>query len=279
MTITPALSVYSAYGIPAATDVAQQLAATATLDATGLTGSSAVVELSGLGQLLSATSLFQNSLAVLQPGSASSGLGTNFGTDFGSLAAEVHNFVDTFNTLQSTLASLQSPVGALAGNTLANQFVQALNTQVTATFANGETGPTTLGQLGVELQPVAGGGASALTVNLQSLQSAFAANPTGTFSLLAQAVQSFGNLAANFAAQAGAESSTVGALGLGGGGFGGFSLADLFALESLGGLGGSNSFGFADLLALSALGGGGALTLTQQLTALNEFNLVSSLIG
>lgn len=268
MTVTPPVSLYSSLGVQPTASLLSLLSPTTGSNAGGLYGGSTIVELSGLGQLLSATALFQNNLANLQPGSANSGLGQNFGTDFGSLAAEAQNFVDTFNTLQSTLAGLQSAYGPLAGDALTTQFSQALDTRATATQANGGTAPTTLADIGITLQTGATGGT--LSIDLQALQAAYQANPTGTFSLLAQAAQSLGNVAANYASQAGAESTTLA----------GIAQADSqLSLLFGSGLTGSSSFGLADLLALSSMTSGSTGTLTQQLLALNEFNLVSTLIG
>lgn len=270
MTITPALSVYSPYAIQQTSDLASALLGANTQTAAGFVGNSAIVELSGLGQLLAATDVFQANLAALQPGSTSSGLGQNFGTDFGSLAAEAQNFVDTFNTLQNTLANLQGASGPLFGDTLTAQFSQALTAQATATIGNGTAAPNSLADIGITLQaPSDSAAGGTLSIDLQALQSAYSANPSGTFSLLDQAAQSLGGVAANFAGQAGVEAATLGAVAQ-------FS-SELLLLGS--GLTGSNTLSLTDLLALSSLNSGSALTLTQQVLALNEFNLVSTLIS
>ena len=265
MTVTPASSLYSLFGTQAVDPLALLGLPTATQYSGSIPfGTSAIVELSGLGQLLAATSTFQDALANLQPGSADSGLGQNFGTDFGSLAAEAQNFVDSFNALQNALAGLQSGAGPLTGDALAAQFAQALGDQATATFTNG-TGPTTLADIGI-----AQSDSGTLSIDLQALQTAYQANASGTFSLLAQAAQSLGQVAAGYADQAGAESATLGSVAQLGSGLSLLFGSDLTA---------SNNFGLADLLALSSLSSGNATTLTQQLLALNEFNLISNLIA
>jgi Flagellar hook-associated protein 2 C-terminus len=264
MTITPALSLYSSLAVQPTNNLTSLLATTAAQDAGGLYGNSTVVELSGLGQLLSAAAVFQNNLASLHPGSTDSGLGQNYGTDFASLAAEAQNLVDNFNALQGTLTGLQSS-GLLTGNALAAQFSQSLDTAATGTIAGGGTGPATLADIGITQQSATG----TLSVDLQALQSAYQADPSATFSLLAQAAQSLGTVASDFTRQAGAETATLNGLG---------SSGDLSLLLGAGST--SNNFlGFADLLALSSLTSGNSSTLTRQLLALNEFNLVSTLTG
>lgn len=229
--------------------------------------SSTIVSLSGLGQLLSAVSFFQTNLAALQPGSSNSGIGKNFGNDFGSLAAEAQNFVDTFNNLQSTFNSVQGRFGILPAQALAGQFVQALNQQATAAFDNGGSALTKLAQIGINFQasiiPGAGG---VLSIDLKALQSAFNTDQAGTFSLLGHAARALGNLASSFAGEAGSVSTNLGTL----------------AQQSLGlfaaGLMGTGVQGTSDLVALELLSLGNP-SQSQQLAALNQYLLVSTLLG
>jgi hypothetical protein len=259
VTITPAPPIYSPYSILPVGDISSLLS-TASLQeqlATLGGGSSTVVDLSGFGQLLSATDLFQSSLSNLQPGSTASGIGENFGTNLASLAAEAQSFVDAYNTLQDNLTNLQESFGSLAGNSLVAQLAQALNAQVVEPIGNSNSAFTDLGQIGIEFQPASttsGGGT--LSLDLQTLQSAFETNPTAAFSLLAQATQALGNTASGFTSQAAGQ---------------------LPFLAS--GLWGNSSYAYSNWLALSSLNSGSATTLTQQLMALNEFNLVSSLLA
>jgi hypothetical protein len=265
MTVTPAQSVFAPFAISETGNVASLLSTTlAQQQLGGLLGGSTTVDLSGIGQLLSATDIFRNTLANLHPGSSASGLGQNFGTDFASLVAEAQYFVDAFNNLQSNLAFMQGSLGTLSGDTLAVQFARTLNTQSTLPLTNdtddisGTSAPTSLAEIGIEFQPTPTTAvAGTLSIDLQTLQSAFESNPTGTFSLLTQAVQSFGDLAATFSARAGSEAVT-------------------FASLATFGFGQSGLF---DLLLMSSFNSGNATTLTQQLMALNEFNLVSTLLG
>jgi hypothetical protein len=265
MAITPAQSVFAPFAVSATNNVASLISSTLAQEQSfSLLGGSTTVDLSGIGQLLSATDIFRNNLSILSPGTSTGGLGQNFGTDFASLAAEAQNFVDAFNNLQSNLAILQGPFGSITSEPLAAQFAQLLNSQATAPLANDASGaavnsaPTSLSEIGINLQPTSSAGVGGtLSIDLQTLQSAFESNPTGTFSLLTQAVQSFGELAATFSARAGSEAAT-------------------FASLSQFGFGQS---GLLDLLLMSSFNSGSATTLTQQLMAVNEFNLVSTLFG
>jgi hypothetical protein len=259
MAITPAQSIFAPLAVSQIGDMTSLLSTTAAQEQlVGLLGGSTTVDLSGIGQLLSATDVFQNALSNLHPGSTTSGLGQNFGTDFASLAAEAQNFVDAFNNLQSNLTFLQGPFGTLSGEPLAAQFSQTLNTQATLPIANGTSAPTSLAEIGIEFQsPSATAVGGTLSIDLQTLQSAFESNPTGTFSVLTQAVQSFGDVGATFSDQTGSEAAT-------------------FASLSQFGFGQS---GLLDLLLMSSFNSGSATTLTQQMMALNEFNLVSTLFG
>lgn len=71
-----------------------------------------------------------------------------------------------------------------------------------------------------------------------------------------------GDVAASFAGLAGSEAATLGSLAP-------FGFGQSASLQS----------GLINLLALSPFNSGSATTLTQQLMALNEFNLVSALLG
>lgn len=261
--ITPTASILSPFAVPQTTGLTSLLPTTVAATAlSSFFGGSTTVELSGLGQLLSAVDTFHGTLAKLQPGSTTSGLGDNFGTDVASLAAETQNFVDAFNTVQSNLARQAQSFGALTAEPLAAQFSQTLNELVAAPLVGSDPALTSLAQLGITLQPAPTAAGGTLTIDLDTLQSAFEGNPAGTFAALDQAVQLFGDAAAGFVSQVGRETATVAGLaqfGLGQTTFG--------------------SSGLINLLALSSFNSGVATTVTQQLMALNEFILVSTLLG
>jgi hypothetical protein len=75
-------------------------------------------------------------------------------------------------------------------------------------------------------------------------------------------VQAFGNVAATSAAQAGGESAVLGT-------------QELIGSRLMG----TGSLGLADRFALESFNSGIVTTLAPQLNALNQFNLVSTLLG
>lgn len=221
--------------------------------------SSTVVELSGLGQLLSTATTFQDQLAALRPGTPTSGGGENFGTDVASLAAEAQAFVDAFNNLQSNIANINETSSLLgSGIPGTSGLVLALDTQAQASLANGESALTSLADIGITFQPTTiPGGGGRLSIDLEALKSAFASDGAGAFSLLSEAANTFGDLARDFVSQSGAQFSTLGALFQA-------SAADQFL---------AGNFLF---LAQSGLNGTSA---QQVITALNQYALVSTLLG
>lgn len=233
-------------------------------------GASAVVELSSVGQALSAAASFQVSLAGFQPGAADSGVGQNFGDDFASLAAEAQFLVDAFNNLQGNLASLQTNFGSPTGQALTLPFVAALNQQATATVANGDSDLTRLAQIGISFQ--ADGTGATLSVDLGALQQAFAQDPEGSFSLLAASARSFESLAGDFTTQTGGATLDLANLTR--------SIALTQTLSLFGNTlsnTGNGLQGLPGLLLLDALSRGGSGT-NQQVAALSQFLLVSSLL-
>lgn len=269
-------------GINASTPLASLIAASAVNPANSLFApntsvltpglfdtASTIVDLSAQGQLLSAAVTFQDQLHALQPGTATSGGGQNFGTDFASLAAEVQNFVDAFNGLQNTIANINGAGSLLGTNaTGASGLVQSLNAETRANFANGNSALTNLAQLGIEFNPspspLPGGGGS-LSVNLGTLQSAFNTSPTGAFSLLTAAANAFNGLAGNFIGQTGSPASLVqSSLGV-------ELLANSLLSEA------QTNGDLGSLLAIESLTG--VSNLQQVILAMNEFNFVAGLGG
>lgn len=239
----------------------------------GLLGnSSTIVDLSAESQLLSSVTAFHDQLQSLQPGTASSGGGQNFGSDLTSLAAEVQNFVDAFNGVQSNLASIGS-ASTLFGSSIpaASDLSLSLNTQTQASFSNGSSALTNLSQLGIEFQPSPiPGGKSSLSINLNTLQSAFNSDASGAFSLLATAANSLGSLAGGFINQSGVILPSLTAQ------------AQLLASSNLltdGLLVSSQTGGdLSNLLTIASLTGGGE-NLQQVVSAINEYTLVSTLFA
>lgn len=249
------------------------LAAAASPVSAGLFGqSSSIVALSGASQVFSAAAIFQDQVAALQPGAAS-GIGQNFGSDVTSFAAEAQFLVDAFNGVQNSLATLAVVGGLGSSADLGIAFTQALADAAQTSFDNGDSNLTQLTQIGINFQASDSGGGS-LSIDLNTLKSAFASNPAGAFSLLAKAAQAFDGVATDTVGQAQSNFTLLGALTQ-------LGITDqFFGSSQLTGTGGTN---LSDLMLLEFLGGidstgnsGGAL---QNLLALNEFNLVSTLLG
>ena len=95
-------------------------------------GSSTLVDLSSFGQLLSAVANFESRISVLHPGSSNSGIGRNFGTDFGSPAAEAQYFVDSLNNLQASLGAPNFLFGSVPAPSPAARLSADLQARVVA---------------------------------------------------------------------------------------------------------------------------------------------------
>jgi len=237
--------------------------------------SSTTVELSGVGRLLSAATRFQEHLQALKPGSETSGGGTNFGTDFASLAAEVQSFVGAFNGLQGTIADVGATnitnIVPSGGTTFVQGLSRSLDAQAQADYANGSSELTKLSQLGITFQPATLlGGGSKLSVDLDALRSAFDADADGAFSLLSEAANAFGELGGSFAAQGARQYSSLAAL------------AQLSSSMTLFGGGLSTSTQgstdlFGNLLLAEALKNGA--NIQQTVRAISQYTLVSNLFG
>lgn len=274
MSIFPSISPVGLFGLGALNPISAPLATTQS-SLSFLAGGSTVVELSGLGQLLSAVAIFQNRLAVLQPGSTDSGIGQNFGTDFGSLAAEAQSFVESFNGLQGSLNGLTGFFGGFATSSSITQLASNLNKRVATVFDNGDSALTRLSDLGIEFQPSPiPGFVGSLSIDMKAMKAAFDADPEGSFALLAQAVDSFEELAAGVTGPANGVSSIlatqfqISAAQLSLNLFGDQSDSLRSGLE-----------GLTDLFALASLGEGRNDTQARLLIAMNEFSLVSSLLS
>ncbi|MCK9200783.1 MAG: flagellar filament capping protein FliD [Gallionella sp.] len=236
--------------------------------------SSTVVELSGLGRALSAATQFQEHLLALKPGSATSGGGTNFGTDFASLAAEVQSFVDAFNGLQDTIADVGETNTLSGGNvSFAQGLSQSLDAQAQSDYANGSSALTNLSQLGITFQPATlPGGGGSLSIDLSELQSAFDTDAAGAFSLLSEAANAFGELGGSFAAQGARQYSSLA------------TLAQFSSNMTLFGDGlftptqSSGNIGLFDNLLLAEALTSGA-NIQQTVRAISQYTLVANLFG
>jgi uncharacterized protein YukE len=242
-----------------------------------LNNTSAIVNLSGEGQLLTAAATFQDQLRSLQPGTATSGGGQNFGTDLASLSAETQSFVDAFNGLQSTISNISESSNYLGGNvTGASGLVQSLNTLAQTNYSTGNPMLSNLSQLGIIFKPsLIPGGAGSLSINLSTLQSAFNANATDAFSLLSNAASAFGNLAGNFVGQAGNQYSSLAALAQASPIAG--SLTDYLASSLFSQAQSNGGLNLNNILLNESLNG--TISFQQAVLASNEYSMVSSLLG
>jgi hypothetical protein len=241
-----------------------------TSDALG--SSSTFVELSGLGQLLSAAATFQDQLQSLQPGTATSGGGQNFGSDLASLAAESQSLVDAFNGLQSSIANINGTSGLLGGGvTGTSDLAQSLGALAQSNYGNGDSSLTNLSQLGITYTPslIAGNGGS-LSIDLATLQSAFNTDAAGAFSLLASAANALAGQAGSFVSEAGGQYSALAALTQTTS-LTGSATSNLLSETQSGGL------NFGNVLLSQSLNGN--ISLQQAILAMDEYSLVSSLFA
>jgi len=158
-----------------------------------------MVDLSKLGQLLSAS-------AMLQPRSQKAGFvdavgeqdaSANLDDGFGKLLAAAQFFIDAFNQFQSDDAnSVQGPLRASFDNVLL-LAINALPAE-----DSGKSLLSSLEQVGIGFQDTSSSvGSAPLRIDVTALQYAFNANPARTSALLAQAFQTIGQLAAKLAGQ------------------------------------------------------------------------------
>lgn len=265
---TPLLN-YGSYGAISSTYPAYQLLASElSLSTPGsFSNTSTIVGLSGLGQLLSAAASFQDQLRPLQPGNIANG-----GNNLASLTAEAQSFVDAYNNLQSAIASVNS-TGNLLGSSVpgASGLIQSLNTQAQAGYSNGSSSLTNLSQLGIAFQPslLAGVGGS-LSIDQNTLLSAFNTDAAGAFTLLSQAASAFNDLAASFIAQSSSQYSSLSALTQTP--TGNSSITDLLTNSFL-----PPQLNLDNLLSTASQSGSTNLQLVFQ--ALNEYTMVSALFG
>lgn len=163
----------------------------------GVESGASIVELSKLGQLLSAATTFQAQQAAFDTANGVAGQGADIGSSFGKLIAATQLFVSAFNNLQSGGAGgLQNPLGAPSGNPL----LLALTEQTIP--GTGKSLLASLAQVGINFQEGSTPGSTGqFNIDLTVLQAAFKADPAGTSSLLAQAFQTLVQLAAKLVGQ------------------------------------------------------------------------------
>jgi len=157
------------------------------LDTSAITSANSVeiVDISGLGQLLSASSIFETVLLKAAETNQAS---------LSNIVAATQFFVDAFNTfLQS--GSLQSSTGGSLGNL----FIRLLNSQATASSDDGSSILDRLSRVGINVQPpTTQNTVGEVTIDFETLQAALNIDLPGTVSLLAQTTREIGQLATEF---------------------------------------------------------------------------------
>ncbi len=154
------------------------------------------VQISALGQLTAGVATMQTAMQSLEaPGQVS-----------GDITAAAQSLIDAYNNLLSTLSSLTGSSGSLATDPNAAQLMADLSSTLSQSFNVGGA-TTSLAQLGISIQPD-----GTLALDAGTLQSAYAADPTGTVAVLNQAALAFDCLASNYAGPGGSlvmESQTL----------------------------------------------------------------------
>jgi len=150
--------------------------------------------------------LFQN---TLRPAPT-----TDTAQDLQNLPLNAQMLADSFNSLQRSVAEINNTNGLPAtGISGSAHLIQPLNTQAQASYANGDSALTRLSQLGITFQlPTFPGAAASLSIDQEALQAAFASDPAGAASLLAQAASAFSEVAGKYISQSGSQYASIDAL-------------------------------------------------------------------
>jgi hypothetical protein len=200
--INPNASVAGILANPAVTPSYALLSAEPSLSTPDLFGySSTMVGISARGQLLSASVTFQNALRPLRSGSAEGSV------DLAGFTTRAQGLVDAFNTLQGSIAAIEHqnnlPAGGVTG---ASDLALSLDAQALARYANGDSALNRLAQLGIEFQPeLLPGSGSRLSLDAESLATAFASDAQGASALLAGAADAFSQVAGSFISRSGSQ--------------------------------------------------------------------------
>lgn len=180
-------------GVAGATAIAplQAPATTGTVIVAPAAPSLTTVDLSPLGQFLSATSLFQKKLIELQASSTT--VPDSEAARFGEVAAATTAFAVAFNELQAT--SLDSTDADAGGESLAGLFARRFGAETTAAGGEQQGALDSLASVGLRFNadPAIDPNAR-LTVDLPLLQVALEVDPATTTALLARAGSAFGAL-------------------------------------------------------------------------------------
>ena len=159
--------------------------------------SASIVDLSKLGQLLSAAT-FQSQQLVAS--ATEQDARANLDNGFGRLQAAAQLFVDAFNNFQTgDVNDVNNPLFAPFAP-FGNPLLLALNGL--PALDNGQSLLASLARVGINFQEaLPGAGNSQLTLDLTALEAAFNDSPSATSALLGQAFQTLGQIEARLVAQ------------------------------------------------------------------------------
>ena len=164
------------------------------LELTFLGNTSSIVDFSPLATFLAATLLAQTRLTPqTQPAPANTNANTT--TTFQQIATAATNFVNAFNTFQSSVDALTNPLSAAFEEALLRE-IQGKNTPQTA--ENTQSFINSLSSLGINFQEATNPtNPNQFQIDWNRLETAYQANPTQTATLLANSFQAFNAIEEN----------------------------------------------------------------------------------
>lgn len=233
-----------------------------------LPGESAVVQLSGAGQLLSAVAGFASRLTLIGPTAQASAESGNFG----GVAIAASRLADNFNALRAVLDGLGNFLGGFAQDSPVTRLRTAMDEALAREFDSGESPLVRLSDLGIELEAVSTPlAAGRVHVDFAKLAGAFETDPLGSARLLGAAVDALSQAAEDAIGPLGSSSAQTS--------------SRLLALDAVGLLTGGDTDtsrawlrDFSELFALAGLSDASGTSRTRLLLALNQFSLVATLV-
>ncbi|WP_018608030.1 hypothetical protein [Uliginosibacterium gangwonense] len=159
---------------------------------------SSIVQLSALGQVVTAGASLEASIQSLQanPSEATPS----------NVLAKAENFVTEFNQTQNSIGKAQPLLDLTSNSALIDQFAQTLNVAATSSADTQTSNLASLQTIGItphtSSASVTTPATTSLTINENVLNTAVAANPAASLALLSQATQPLLQQVAQFEAQA-----------------------------------------------------------------------------
>lgn len=152
---------------------------------TAFNSASSIVDISDAGFLLSSVAAARERLQAEQAAPADSSPA--------SVLATAQSLVDTFNSLQSNVGSLQTLLTGFADNSLVDPFAASLNQLASNNLSTDSASLVSLQGIGIQLlaaTPAGTAGTLSLQIDPNLLNAAIANDPAGTQAVLDQASQS-----------------------------------------------------------------------------------------